>query len=104
MPNGEKRVRKTGTWMRQLDERILEHLREEGWSSPGIMRSRQNFQCLGTSEGAIAERCRVLTSAELVAPIHGNMYELTTWGRLYLEGELDAEHLRPCPSREPAQP
>jgi hypothetical protein len=101
MPDGANEVRKTGTWMQQLDERILEHLREEGWSSPRIMRSRQDFQCLGTSEGTIAERCRVLASAEFVAPIHGEMYELTTWGRLYLDGDLDAQHLRPCPSRAP---
>lgn len=101
MPDGANEVRKTGMWMRQLDERILEHLREEGWSSPSIMQSRPDFQCLGTSEGTIAERCCVLTSAELIAPIHGGMYEITTWGSLYLKGDLDAQHLRPCPSRAP---
>lgn len=87
--------------MQQLDERILEHVEEEGWSSPGIMVSRPAFQRLDASEARIRERCRVLTSAELIAPFHGEMYEITTWGRLYLDGELDAEHLRPCPSRAP---
>jgi len=67
------------------------------------MASRDEFRHLDASQRRIRERCRVLTSAELVAPIHEEMYELTTWGALYLDGELDAQHLRPCPSREPAR-
>jgi len=27
-----------------------------------------------------------------VALFHGEMYEITQWGLLYLEGEIDAEH------------
>jgi hypothetical protein len=90
--------------MQQLDERILEHVKEDGWSSPSIMRSRPEFRRFAASEARIRERCRVLTSAELIAPISGEMFELTTWGKLYLSGDLDAQHLRPCPSRAPQRP
>lgn len=85
--------------MQQLDDRILEHLEENGWSSPSIMESRPEFQHLGASKERIRERCRVLTSAELIAPIHREMVEITTWGKRYLEGKLDTEHLRPHPGR-----
>lgn len=85
--------------MQQLDERILEHLEEEDWSSPSIMASRPEFQRLGVSKAAVRERCRVLTSVDLVAPVHRGMVEITTWGKRYLEGELDTGHLRPRQDR-----
>jgi len=51
-------------------------------------------------EDWIRERCHLLTDANLIEPIHSEMYELTTWGRLYLEGEIDARHQpRPRPGR-----
>lgn len=76
--------------MQQLDERILEHIRDEGWSSPSVMATHHLFNY--ASEARIRERCRALSYADLLAPISGDMVELTTWGQLYLEGELDAEH------------
>jgi hypothetical protein len=47
------------------------------------------------SEERIRERCQELRDAGLLAPIYrdASMYELTTLGRLYLAGELDAENL-----------
>jgi len=80
--------------MEQLDERILEHLREEDWSTPSVMASCPEF---GASQGRIDERCRMLAYAGFVYAFHADMYELTTWGRLYLDGELDAHH-QPTPS------
>lgn len=54
---------------------------------------------MDASENRIRERCRLLADADLIAPIHSEMYELTTWGRLYLDGEVDARHQpRPRPS------
>ncbi len=80
--------------MEQLDDRILEHLHEEPWSSVTVMDSRSEFRA---SKARIRERCRVLANAELIEPLHRDMYEITTWGILYLEGELDADH-QPKPS------
>ena len=76
--------------MQQLDERILEHLAEESWSSPSVMASRPEFRW--ASEARLRERCKMLGYAEFIAPIAGEMVEITTWGQLYLAGELDAEH------------
>jgi len=90
-------VRKTADWMCQLDERILEQLDEEPWSSPRVL---EREITMDASESRIRERCQMLADADLIEPIHSEMYELTTWGRLYLEGEVDARHQpRPRPGR-----
>ena len=44
------------------------------------------------SEGHIEERIGKLRHIESVALIHGDMYELTTDGKLYLEGQIDAQY------------
>lgn len=81
--------------MQQLDDRILEHLAEESWSTPRLMARTAGLRA---SEARITERCRLLADVELVAPIHRRTYEITYWGRLYLAGELDAATLgRPTP-------
>lgn len=90
--------RKQAGWMDILDERILEFLHANGWATPKIMAGKRPFTA---SEGRIQERCRMLHYAGLVAPIHGEMYELTLDGRMYLEGEIDAEH-RPWPTADRA--
>lgn len=87
-------MRKSVFWMKQLDERILEHLDAEGWSTPFIMSREPGFTA---SPGHIKERLQMLQYAELVYPLHGDMYELTTDGRLYLEGRIDARY-RPWPT------
>jgi len=78
--------------MHQLDERILEHLRDDGWASPRTMSRHFRFTA---SEDRIEERCEELREAGLLAPIYrsASMYELTTLGYLYLAGELDADSL-----------
>lgn len=75
--------------MSQLDERIIEHLDDDGWATPATM--SRSF-CFTASEDRIEERCRALQDAGLVAPLYpdGEMYELTVVGTLYLDGELDA--------------
>ncbi|UWG46591.1 PhiH1 repressor family protein, contains HTH domain [Halanaeroarchaeum sp. HSR-CO] len=81
--------------MQQLDERILEHLSEEGWSTPHIMAKEPAFHDLEASKARIGERCRALADVDFIAPIHGDMYEITTWGQLYLDGDLDADNQAP---------
>ena len=86
--------RKSAYWMEQIDERILEHLSENGWSKPRIMARERGFE---SSRGRIRERCKRLQYVAFVAPMHGEMYEITTWGLLYLDGEIDARH-QPTPT------
>lgn len=83
--------RKSAGWMMQLDERIPEYLQGNRWATPKIMFGKRPFTA---SEGRIQDRYRMLHYAGLVAPIHGEMYELTLDGMMYLEGEIDAKH---CP-------
>ncbi len=80
-----------------LDERILEHLEEDSWSTPRFMSKKFRFNA---SQGRVEERCRKLTQAGLIAPIYEetNLYAITGEGRQYLEGELDAAH-QPLPYR-----
>lgn len=86
--------RKSDWWVEQVDERILEYLDEAGWATPGLLARERGFSA---SEDRIAERCAMLVHAGFVAPLHGETYEITRWGQLYLRGEVDARH-QPTPS------
>jgi len=79
-----------------LDERILEHLSEDPWSTPKHM---SRIIKLTASRERVEERCLLLSQVGLVAPIleESNMYEITCEGEEYLDGELDVEN-RPTPS------
>lgn len=81
--------RTSAKWMIQLDDRILENIASEGWSTPSIMAKARGFTA---PEGVIRDRCKRLHYAGLAAPIHGRMYELTGEGQRYLDGDLDARH------------
>lgn len=89
------RVRRTAEWMQQVDDRILEYVEAEGWATPSILASRPEFQ--HASEARIRERFEWLVHAGLLAPISGDMVDITSEGRMYLEGELHAGH-QPRPS------
>lgn len=88
--------RKPARWMCTLDERIVEHLAEESWSTSRYMAQLFRFNA---SRSRIEERCQILAYAGMIAPLYDdcNMYEITTEGQQYLGGELDAEEL-PYPS------
>ncbi|RZH67191.1 hypothetical protein ELS17_15705 [Natrinema altunense] len=88
--------RKPACWMCTLDERILEHLSEDSWSTPRHMSQAVK---LTASRGRVEERCLMLSQVGLVAPIFedSNMYEITDEGQGYLDGKLDVEN-RPEPS------
>jgi hypothetical protein len=82
-------IRKSADWMIQLDERILEHLEAKGWATPEMMTCRRWFP---SYEGVISDRCKRLRYAGFIDPFHGEMYEITIEGKLYLDGEIDARH------------
>ncbi|WP_240936938.1 winged helix-turn-helix domain-containing protein [Halomicrobium mukohataei] len=51
------------------------------------------------SPGHIWERCQMLYYIRFVEPIYNDMYDLTTDGMLYLQGQIDADN-RPKPPVE----
>lgn len=89
-------LRKSAYWVEQPDERILEYLDEHSWATPKMMAYDKAFSA---SRGQIKERCERLVYAGFAAPIHRRMYEITTWGQLYLQGEVDARH-QPTPTTD----
>ncbi|MCU4926636.1 hypothetical protein OB905_11695 [Halobacteria archaeon AArc-dxtr1] len=88
--------RKPARWMCTLDERILEHLNDDSWSTPRHMARVMKFDA---SRHRVSERCWMLAQAGFIAPLfeESKMYEITGEGQQYLEGKLDAEN-RPRPS------
>lgn len=90
-------VRKVSSWMVPLDERILESLEEESWSTPGMLAAEMDFTA---SKGRIRERCKLLARVGFVSfPFDDtDMVELTTTGKLFLDGGVNAEEL-PDPTR-----
>ena len=84
-------VRRTARWQWRLDDRILEHLRDESLSTASQMAELSGIHA---TEVQVQERCRMLADADLVAFLtcDEEYVELTTWGRLYLEGKIDVEH------------
>lgn len=83
-------VRRTASWQQCIDDRILEHLRDESWSTPRYM---ARLQGVHATEAQVRERCRVLADTDLVAFLtdHEDLVELTTWGERYLDGEVDVD-------------
>lgn len=74
-----------------VDERILEYLEEEGWSTPRVLAS---VSWIHASRARVRERLRVLGRVGLVARDRGRDWDITSRGQEYLAGELDAHHLR----------
>ena len=93
-------MRQSAEWMHKLDERILEYLDDKTWSDPWLMSEHFRFT---TSADRIADRCEVLSDADMIAPVRdgSSMYEIQTIGRLYLKGEIDADLRRPIPAPRP---
>jgi hypothetical protein len=89
--------RKSADWMEQLDERIMEFVWSEGWASPSLLENERGFSA---SVGRLRDRCMYLHYVGFIEPIHGEMYDLTSEGILYLKGEIDAGHYPdPTPSK-----
>jgi len=83
-------VRKQAEWMRPIDERILETIRDEGNMTP---RALDDFDV--TSKGHANDRLAELAKYGLVERISRGLYRLTDDGRAFLDEELDASTLQP---------
>jgi hypothetical protein len=89
-------IRRTADWQESIDDRILEHLAEEPWSTTHHMAS---LPAIHATEKQVRDRCCRLADVDLVSWIDEenlDMIELTTEGKLYLDGELDVK-LYPAP-------
>jgi len=95
-------MRKSGDWMTIWDDRILEFLLEHGWGSPETIHWEVGRE---TTLHQIRQRCRVLCHAGLASPFiderSADMFEITMWGQLYLEGKVNAGLIRPIPKPRP---
>lgn len=83
-------IRKTARWQQCIDDRILEHLRDESWSSASRIALQDGIHA---TEAQVHDRYRVLADADLVAFLSEDQdyIELTTEGIQYLKGEIDVE-------------
>jgi len=86
--------------MQHLDERILEYLANEGTSPVWMLAEDLIYE-----RGHVRRRCRTLAEAEFVdierRDGNDDRWDITTWGLLYLAGELDADLRRPVPALRP---
>lgn len=88
------------SWMNHTDERILEYLSEEGETFAwGIAHD------VGRDHQHVRRRLRVLARADLVERVERENrapnWRLSSWGELYLAGEVDAELRHPLPGARP---
>jgi len=95
--------RRSADWLCHLDERIMECLDESAEALTPWMIA----QDLGApTERRVDERCRVLAQAGFVQMTRRTIddkFTITGWGRLYLEGEVDAGLRRPLPAPRPPE-
>jgi predicted transcriptional regulator len=79
-------------WMSRADDRILEHLSEEGPDTPKRMAKSDRVRF---SRQHINMRCKKLVSYQLLVHLGNGVYDITRQGEQYLSGELDVRELEP---------
>jgi len=79
-------------WMSRADDRILEHLSEEGPDTPKGMAECDRVRF---SRQYINMRCKKLVSYQLLVHLGNGVYDITRQGEQYLAGELDVRELDP---------
>ena len=77
-------------WMSRADDRIMEHLAEDGPDTPKNMAESDRVRF---SRQHINQRCKKLVAYELLVHLGNGVYDLTTKGEEYLQGNLDARTL-----------
>jgi len=91
-------MRQSAEWMQLIDDRILEIVAEFEPATSGLIHQKLR---LTVSSKQVQERCRILANAGLLEPFidskQADMWEMSIWGSLYLEGELNADLRRPQP-------
>lgn len=77
-------------WMSRADDRILEHLAEEGPDTPKKMSESGRVRF---SRQHINARCKKLVDYGLLLHLGNGVYDITREGEQYLAGELDVQTL-----------
>ena len=77
-------------WMSRADDRILEHLAEQGPDTPKEMADSGRVRF---SRQHINQRCKKLVSAGLAIHLGNGVYDITEQGKQYLDGEIDLRNL-----------
>ena len=85
--------------METTDDRILEALNCESWSTPHFL----SIDLEGVDEQRIRDRCEILRAAGFVEREFSDHYEITQWGAKYLDGEVSAKARRPEPAPRPPE-
>lgn len=84
-------VRQRAEWMRPIDERIMETMRDEGNLTPHAL--DQTFDV--TAANHASNRLSELAKYGLVERLGRGLYRLTPSGKAFLDEELDAATLEP---------
>lgn len=77
-------------WMVRADDRIMEHLRENGPDTPKSMADSDRVRF---SRQYINQRCKLLVSYGLLLHLGNGVYDVTEQGEAYLDGEMDVRTL-----------
>jgi hypothetical protein len=91
--------------MNHVDERILERLEE--WDEP--LTPFLIADDLGVDDRFVRHRCQVLAHAGFLEVVERDedekqlpeQFTISSWGELYLDGEVDAQHRQPSPAPRP---
>jgi len=86
----ERVVRKRAEWMRPVDERIMETMRDEGNLTPYAL--DETFDVAAANYAS--NRLSKLADYGLVERLGRGLYRLTEQGRAFLDEELDASELK----------
>jgi len=79
-------------WMSRADDRILEHLSEDGPDTPKEMAESDRVRF---SRQHINARCKTLVEYGLLVHLGNGVYDITRTGEQYLACDLDARDLDP---------
>jgi len=85
--------------MSRTDDRVLEALNEQSWSTPHLLA----IDIDGADEETIRQRCVILHRAGFVELERDDQYEISQWGALYLHGEVSARAREPLPAPRPPE-
>lgn len=83
-------MRYSAEWMTLADERILERLSQVETDTPKGMAESGDVRY---SRPYIGQRCRKLADYGLTQPLGNGVYRITSTGKQYLDGEIDAAEL-----------
>jgi hypothetical protein len=84
-------VRKRAEWMRPVDERIMETMRDEGNLTPYALDETFDVAVANYASNRLSK----LAQYGLVERLGRGLYRLTEDGRAFLEEDLDASELEP---------